>query len=232
MGRMPMPPEGAGQGALPKFFILAHARCAQISHNWRPVGARGWFPQKPHSWPVPKRAGLVGLPGFPGFPRSRNRIGEGEALFPNPSFLRLSGGMAAQLYHRHSRLQARNGKGRFPQKPHSWRIFSSQRPRGPVFKERPPSASEQGRGVGFPKSFILASVRGPIGSARPSPNPSYLGGICFRMLLRTDELLPKSLIIASQIPHFIPRILHSYPESFPKSLIGVPESFIIKLTSL
>jgi hypothetical protein len=52
------------------------------------------------------------------------------------------------------------------------------------------------------------------------------------MASRAAAFLPKFLIIPPRISHFTAQILHSYPESLPKYLIGVPKSFTITQTTL
>ena len=213
--RMARPPERAEQGALPKSFILASAG-RRVAPGFLIVS------------PSPGKRVSTESPVPLGFCDPGKGQGRGKPFPQIPHICVWPAGSQTDYAIVRGRLRARDGEGRSPQKPHSWRIFRPEAPRGPVSRLLSHPASEQGGRARLPKSFIVASVRKAL-RQRPhrSPNSSYFGSICFRILSQVHALLPKSLIIAPQISHFIPRILHSYPESFPKSLIGFPKSFII-----
>jgi hypothetical protein len=167
----------AGHGALPKSLIFATAggRPAPKFLIIGPARSRGLVPQKPHNWRFAKLAVSPDHrpPWVSAIPnKGPHKRGAGEKRFPQILHTcECPGRQQGKLRHHSSRVQARGHEIRFPQKPHSWRIFNARKRCFAAFsrlRHRP--ASEQGRGSGSPKSFILASVGRPGDGRRTSPD--------------------------------------------------------------
>jgi hypothetical protein len=230
-----MPSERAGQGALPKSLILAYGgrrlppRFLIIECRFR---ARG-FPKSliDGSLPALRPRSSTSLAWV--FPTS-NRGRGGAKRIPQISHTCACAEPQRQtISNDHTDIQDRSGGARLPQKSHSWRYSRPSGASGRPASRGLSTARQQGRGLGSPQIPHTCLCRRPGSPANTTPQiPHSSTLVRFRINRRTGASLPKSLIITPQIPHFDPQILHSYPESFPKFLIGVPKSFTINSRSL
>jgi hypothetical protein len=159
----------------------------------------------------------------------------GEQLFPQISHSSTCARWRLRtLFNDYSDLD----RASFFQISHSSCVFrpldASGRPASPgISPLATPAGAGQGRGLRPPQISHISVCRRAGSRTVTIPQISHSSSLVhFRINNRRAGLLPKNLIIAPQISHFIPQIIHSYPESFPKNLIAPPKSFIVRLINI
>jgi hypothetical protein len=215
-------PKNRGEG-IPQILhtcVCGTAHGARISHSWTRC-------QLPKSLIVDVLAGcwLRKAAAFLGFHAGEAGQARGPAASPNPSYLRIHCRASRQIP---PFLRPHSGaldEIRLPQIPHSWPLSGSAfaTPKAPFWLPA--------RLRTFPRSLIVTRRAKPSDAWRTAQiSHSWLPPDLHTKAV-TARTFPKNLIIAPQIPHFIPRIPHSWPSCFPKYLTGVPKFFIIKRAS-